>query len=124
HCLASRSHAAIEYVATTGSAIGELGQIEPEQVTPLFRYEDGRYFWPRERRAHVLGRCRAHDDGTTGLERLDDWLQVGDAFEDECLLRRHGRVTLDRKLRHTPPTAAPPALPHSVTESPGSISST
>ena len=55
HCLAARSQAAIEYVATTGSAIGELGQVELEQVASLLGHENGRHLGPRERCPHLLG---------------------------------------------------------------------
>ena len=40
------------------------------------------------------------------------------------LFGRHRGVSLDRELRHAPAASAPPALSHSVTESPGSSSST
>ena len=42
HCPASRSHATIEYVATTGSVIRERGQVEVEQVAALGRNEHAR----------------------------------------------------------------------------------
>ena len=37
---------------------------------------------------------------------------------------RHGRVALDRELRHLPAARSPPALPHTVTDWPGSSIST
>src|SRR5205085_1478566 len=72
HCLASRSQPAMEYVATTGSAIRELRQVELQQVASLLGHEHRGHLGPRERRAHLLRRPRAHDDGTARFERLRD----------------------------------------------------
>ena len=107
-----------------GHAIRQLGQVELEQLASLLRHEHGRHLGPRQRRAHLLRRRGADDDGTAARERLGDRRQVLDVVEDERLLDRHHGVALDRELRHTPAATAPPALPHTVTESPGSISST
>src|SRR4051794_19341675 len=124
HCFASRSQATIEYVATTGSAIGQLGQVEREQVAALLGHEHRRHLGPSERCPHVLRRRSAHHDGTARLERRGYPLQVVDIVEDERLVGRHRGISLHRELRHAPAASAPPALPHSVTESPGSSSST
>src|SRR5438105_3274354 len=72
HCFASRSQAAIEYVATSGSAIRELREVELEQVAPRLGHEHGRHLRPRKRRAHLFGRAGADDDGTARLECLGD----------------------------------------------------
>src|SRR5436190_24358618 len=51
HCAAGTSQATIEYVATTGSrAIGQLAQVDVEQVAPVGRDERGRDFGMGERR--------------------------------------------------------------------------
>ena len=95
-----------------------------EGNSPLLRHEHGRHLGTRKRRADLLGRRGAHHDGTARQERLGERLQVVYAVEDERLRGRHGGVTLDRDLRHTPAATAPPALPHRVSDPPGSSSST
>ena len=67
----------------------------------------------------VVERLTSEDDG-----RDERQLGVVDAVEDERLFCRHGGIPLDGELRYAPAGAAPPALPHRVTESPGSSSST
>src|SRR5918911_5140385 len=77
HCRASRSQAAIEYVATTGSAIGQLHQVEVEELAPVGRAEGGSDLGPRERRLHLLGAARADDHRAPPLVRLAQGLHVG-----------------------------------------------
>src|SRR5690349_16135297 len=65
HCCASGSHAAIEYVATGRAlAIGQLTQVEVEQLALRLGDEDGRDLWPLQRRHDLLRRVGADDDGS------------------------------------------------------------
>src|SRR5947209_7981589 len=125
HCFASRSHAAIEYVATTGlRAIRQLREVEGEKVFAARGYEDGSDLGPRKRGADVLRRRRADDDRGARFECGVKLRRVVRRADDERLLDRHGGIAFDRKLRHLPAARSPPAFSHTVTVSPGSIIST
>ena len=54
--------------------------------------------------------------------RLAQGRLVVHGVEHERVLERHGRVALDRELGHAEPPVAEPALSHSSTLPPGSIS--
>src|SRR6185503_16034761 len=111
HCPASASHATIEYVATTGSgAIGQLAQVDVEQVAAIRGHEGGRNLRMRERRLDLLRRARAHDDRPPGLVRFVQALVVRDVVEHERV--RQLELALDRDLRDAPPRRAEPALSH------------
>src|SRR3954469_19318399 len=78
HWPASRSHATIEYVATTGLAIRELGQVEVEQLRLRGRHDHASDLRPRERALDVFGRARPHGDGPAGLVSLLQRRLAGD----------------------------------------------
>ena len=56
--------------------------------------------------------------------RLPQRRLVVDVVEHERVVERHRRIALDRDLGHARPRGAEPALPHSSTLPPGSISAT
>src|SRR2546423_2770638 len=70
HWPASRSQAAIEKVATMGSAIGQLHQVELQQILSALRYEHAGHFGASERRLHGFGRIGPHHDRGSFLVRL------------------------------------------------------
>src|SRR4051794_20975643 len=111
HCFASRSHAAIEYVAMTGlRAIRQLHQVESKEVIPVCGDEDGCHLGPGERSAHVFGRRGADDDRRSGLERRMNLDRIVRRVDDERLLDRHGGIAFDGELRHLPAARSPPTL--------------
>src|SRR5215203_279988 len=93
HCWASRSHAAIEYVATRGSAIRELRQIQLEQRGIVD--ERHRYLRPRERSPNLVRRARVDDDRASLLVRRAERLPVAPNHRSltarRCLLGRVAR---------------------------------
>src|SRR2546422_3213489 len=118
HWPASRSHAAIEYVATT-SAIGELGQVEVEQS----RVGDERQRDLRAgQRGLDLGRGRrAYDDGPSVRMRLAKCFVV-ECVEHERL--RHVDLAFEGDLWDAAARCSEPSFSQSSTESPGSSCST
>src|SRR5438270_12452232 len=88
HWLASRSQAAIEKVATMGSAIGQLRQVELQQILPSLRHEHGGNFGASERGLHAFGGIGSHDHRGPLLVRLVKAVQVGHVVEDECVFER------------------------------------
>src|SRR5204863_3118295 len=123
HCRAVKSHATIEYVATTGSgAIRELAQIEVEQITTVGRDDRDRHLRMRQRRLDLVGRGRSHDDRRARVVGLVKALDVRDLVQHE----RVGQLelALDGDLGDAPAGRPEPALSHNVTDSPGSIACT
>src|SRR5256885_14784647 len=84
HWPAPTSQAAIEYVATIGSAICQLGEVELEERG--VGDERGCDLGPRQRRLHVLGSCGPHDDGAALFMRRAERI-LFDRVEDECVLQ-------------------------------------
>ena len=95
HWPASTSHATIEYVAT-GLAVGQLRQVELEQIAPFGRDEDAGDLGLRERRLHSLGGLGPGDDRATALVGGVQLL-VGRLVEPEDIVRQL-QLALDRDL--------------------------
>ena len=73
----------------------------------------------RQRRLDLLGRGGAHDDGPARFVRLPQTILVGGIVEDERFVEVE--LPLDRDLRHAAARRSEPALPHSASDCPGSI---
>src|SRR5256885_10514084 len=99
------------------SSVGEVGGVELEQIAGSVGNDDGGHLGPPERGLDLLGGRCPDNDRRTGLKRLAKLLVVVDVVEDECL--RDVELALDRDLRDAAPRCPEPALPHTVTDSPG-----
>src|SRR5439155_9880222 len=123
HCSAFRSHATIEYVATTASAaIGQLAKVERGQIASIRWDEDGRHLGARERGFDFLGSPRADRDGRAVLVSDMQSRLVGDVLEHECAV--DVQLSLHRELGNAAAGGAEPAFSHSVSDSPGWIACT
>src|ERR687888_562315 len=83
HWRASGAQAAIEYVATSGLAIRELGEIEIEELGLRLGDEHRGDLGPGEGGLYVFCRLRADDDGPSRLMRLLERSFIGDVIENE-----------------------------------------
>ena len=86
----------------TSSPIGQLGQVEREQL--LGRHEHRGHLGPGERRLHALGRVRPDDDGRPCLVRGPQRVEIGDVVEHERV--SHVERALERELGHPPTRSA------------------
>src|SRR5205085_1527703 len=95
---------------------------EREPVRPVARV---RVRLPRERLQHLLLRSRPDDDRPALVVRDAERLDVVHAVEDErVLVDGDGRISFDGDLGDLEPRGAEPALPQTVTDSPGSSART
>src|SRR4029079_13322048 len=107
----------MEYVATTGSAVGHLREVEREQrlvgdERTLDRPE-------RQRRVYSIGGGASDDDRGSSVVRVVDRLQVRAIIERERALEVDRAFECD--LRDLAARRAEPALAHqNATVSPGS----
>src|SRR5262249_41905246 len=102
-------------------AIGQLAQVDVQEVSTVRRHERGGDFRMGEGQLDLLGAAGADDDGPAGLVRPVQGICVRDVLEDERAA--DVELTLDRDLGHATPGGADPALSHSVTDPPGSTAS-
>src|SRR5437762_13429344 len=111
----------MEYVATIGSAIRELGEIELEQLAPVGRDERHGDLRPGKCSLDGLRRRSAHDHRTPFVVSGAKRRVVLDGVEDECVVELE--LAFDGDLRDAPAARPEPALPHSAIEPPGSTDS-
>src|SRR5712691_7108036 len=123
HWPASRSHATIEYVATTSlRAIGQLAEVAVAQVAAIGRHERRRNLRMRERGLHGLRRGGSHDDRPPGPVCFVQCPLINDVVEHERLVEVE--LAVDRDLRDPSSRCTEPALPHSSIVPPGSTACT
>src|SRR5260221_5263975 len=108
---AARSQAAIEYVATSFSAIGELGQVDVEQGAVVD--ERAGDLGSRERRFHLGGARRADHDRpayrVSGAKRV-----IVDRVEHQG--SDEVELAVERNLRNAPARRAGTAVPPNVNQ--------
>src|SRR5207244_9845951 len=95
HCSASRSQATIEYVATTGLAIGPFDEVDLQQL--FAGHQDAGYFRAGERRQDLLLGVGPDDDRRALLVRAAELLVVHRVEHER--LGGELDLTLDRALR-------------------------
>src|SRR6476469_4160654 len=123
HWPAARSHATIEYVATTSlRAIRQLAEIQIQQLAPLGRDERRRHLRVRKCSFDLFRRSGSHDDRAPGRVRFLQLALGREVVEHECIAEVE--LAFDGDLRDAAPRRTEPALSHSSSDSPGSIACT
>src|SRR5919204_3334054 len=106
-------------------AVRHLDEVEVEELAGALRHDDARHLRPAEGAQHLVGGTGTDDHGPAFVVRRPERLDVVDALEDErVLVHRNGGISFDGDLRDAAPGGAEPALPHTVTVSPGSTACT